>query len=251
MRTGFWAAPFLGSTLRASGIALAVSVASFGPSAARAFSDPAQFALPAAAGGGGGRYFTASPMDGYGCNVCHRGGPEPKLNITGLPTTGYVPGQTYEIQLTWENPSVSHGIQLELVGRDGRVPGQVTLVEPAALDARAHCGGVPTGKVASYERVVGARKIIGVEACKAQSLRFRFTPANVSDLAFSLSAITSDTMASVEGDGVTNMRKILRRQGESVTTGDCSASAQGGSSWSALGLLAALALFVRGRSTKR
>jgi len=221
-----------------------------GATVAQAFSDPDQFQVAAAAGGGGGRYFTASLVDGYGCNVCHRGGEAPKVNVIGLPTGGYQPGQTYEIELSWDlPPSLSHALQLEVLGRDGRVPGQVVLLDPATVDARGRCGGTATGKVAAYERVTGTRKVLGVEDCSAQSLRFRFTPSDVPDLAFSASVITSDKSASVENDGVTTVRKVLRRVGEPAQTGDCSLSAGRpsgtGSLWLLTGLLVALAALRR------
>jgi hypothetical protein len=192
------------------------------PERGHAFSDPDQFAGAPLQGGGGGRYFTASFADGYGCNVCHRGGIEPKVQVSGLPVNGYQPGFTYDIEVTWQPvANHPHALQLELLGRDGRVPGQVTLLDQAAVDARGRCGGLATGKVAAYERVVGTRKVLGVEACEAQSLRFRFTPTNVPDLGFSASIITSDKTASVEGDGVTTLRRVLRRVGEPAKSGDC------------------------------
>jgi hypothetical protein len=218
------------------------------PEHSQAFSDPDQFARPPEQGGGGGRYFTGSPLDGYGCNVCHRGGVEPKLQVNGLPITGYQPGVTYTVEVTWQNPTVSHALQLELLGRDGRVPGQVTLLDQAMVDARGRCGGLVTGKVAAYERVVGTRKVLGVEDCSAQHLLFRFTPADVPELAFSASVITSNKTASIEGDGVVNLRRTLRRVGEPAKTGDCALvpTRSAGSAWPvALALLLGLCFLRR------
>jgi hypothetical protein len=214
------------------------------PAESRAFSDPDLFGKPPEQGGGGGRYFTASIFDGYGCSVCHRGGAEPKVQVNGLPVDGYQPGVTYNIELSWENPALSHALQLEIVGRDGTVPGQVVLPDPNTVDARGRCGGVPTGKVAAYERMVGTRKVLGVESCKAPSLRFSFTPANVSDLAFSASIMTSDNQGTMEGDGVVTLRRILRRFGDPAPTEDCSISWPHGSAstWSSGALLLVLGL---------
>jgi hypothetical protein len=193
------------------------------PTRSSAFSDPNQFATPALSGGGGGRYFTASPVDGYGCGVCHRGGAEPKVRVNGLPVNGFQPGVPYDIELTWENPAAaSHALQLELLGRDGRVPGQVVLPDQATVAASGRCRGLAAGKVPTSERIVGSRKILVMEACFAQSFRFRFTPANVADLAFSVSFVASNNLASVEGDGVFTLRRVLRRVGEPARTGDCS-----------------------------
>jgi hypothetical protein len=187
---------------------------------AQAFSAADQFALPTSGGGGGGRFFTASYQDGYACSVCHSGGVPPVLRVSGLPVDGYQPGATYEIDVTWDKPNAHHGLNLELLGKDGNLPGQIALVDAALLDARGRC---KDGKSPAFERTVGTRKVLGVEPCEGpSSLRFRFTPANVPELAFSASAIISDRQGTVTGDGVTTLRKVLRRVGEPAKTGDCS-----------------------------
>jgi hypothetical protein len=214
------------------------------PDRSRAFSDPDYFAKPTEQGGGGGRYFTASVFDGYGCSVCHRGAAEPKVQVSGLPVDGYQPGVTYEVELSWENPALSHALQLEIVGRDGTVPGQVVLPDQNTVDARGRCGGVPTGEVAAYQRTVGTRKVLGVESCRAPSLHFRFTPANVADLSFSASIMTSDNQGTMEGDGVLTLRRVLRRIGEPAPSGDCSISwaRASASTWPSAALLLVLGL---------
>jgi hypothetical protein len=76
-------------------------------STARAFSNPIDYGRypdknPGSLGGGAGRYFTGSPADGYSCNVCHsstRSNYSFPLEVKGLPVNGYVPGQTYKIEL--------------------------------------------------------------------------------------------------------------------------------------------------------
>jgi hypothetical protein len=219
------------------------------PQRSHAFSNPEQFANATELGGGGGRFFTASPADGYGCNVCHRGGAAPVVQVSGLPIDGYQPGVPYTIEISWTNPKLSHALQLELLGQDGSVPGQVVLLDQTMPDARAHCGGIVTNELAAYERVVGTRKILGVKDCSAEVLRFRFTPANVPELAFSASVVTSNKSASVEGDGIINLHRVLRRVGEPAKTGDCSlalGSAQS-SAWSAALLLLLLGLAMRRR----
>jgi hypothetical protein len=66
-----------------------------------AFSDPLEFAKPAAAGGGEGRWFTGAPSDGYGCGVCHTPNKAEKLVVEGLPKDGYVPDTEYQIRVAW------------------------------------------------------------------------------------------------------------------------------------------------------
>jgi hypothetical protein len=229
-------------------LAVAFLVAS--PALCRAFSLADFFAESVSQGGGGGRFFTASYFDGYGCNVCHSGGSAPKLQVNGLPTN-YQPGVTYDVEVSWDQPASRVALHLELVGRDGRVPGQVVLPDAATVDARGRCTGRPEGKVPAFERALGMRKVLGVEACSGlQSLRFRFTPADVPELAFSASSVRSDGRADVQGDGVTTMRKVIRRVGEPARTGDCALARGAASSRWPLLVLVLLALVAARRSRR-
>src|SRR5262249_50188347 len=74
-------------------------------SRARAFSDPYRFNDDVLAGGGGGRWFTGSPADGYGCDVCHAGARLRGIIVQGLPER-YLPGTMYDIQIDW--PASEH-----------------------------------------------------------------------------------------------------------------------------------------------
>lgn len=238
--------PSESSLLRASLLAPLLLFAA--PGVCHAFSGANAFADPVSAGGGGGRYFTASYFDGYGCNVCHSGGVAPQVSVNGLPTN-YQPGVTYDIELSWDKPTSLTAVNMELVGRDGKVPGQVVLPDAMTIDARGRCAGRPDGKVPAFEKQVGMRKVLGVEVCPGgvQSFRFRFTPSDVPELAFSASFVRSDSKGDVLGDGVATIRKVVRRVGEPAKTGDCAlGSGVAGSRWPAL-LLAALALLLIGR----
>ncbi len=68
---------------------------------ARAFTDPGSFYAKPVDGGGGGRWFTGAPPDGYGCGVCHSGSRAEDLVVEGLPAQGYTPGETYRIRIAW------------------------------------------------------------------------------------------------------------------------------------------------------
>jgi hypothetical protein len=238
-----------GALVRAVPLAIAFLVAS--PALCHAWSLPEFFAKPVSEGGGGGRFFTASYFDGYGCSVCHSGGSAPQLQVNGLPAN-YQPGVTYDIEVTWDKPASLVALHLEMVGRDGRVPGQVVLPDPMTVDARGRCGGRPEGRVPAFQQELGARKVLGVDVCTGlQSLRFRFTPADVPEFAFSASSVRSNGQADVLGDGVTTMRKVLRRVGEPARTGDCAlASGTASSRWPLL-VLALLALVAAKRSRRQ
>jgi len=117
------------------------------------------------------------------------------------------------------------------------------LPDPMTVDARGRCGGRPEGKVPAFQQQVGMRKVLGVEVCTGlQSMRFRFTPSDVPELAFSASFVRSNSKGNVLGDGVATVRKVLRRVGEPARTGDCALSAGAACSRWPLFALVALAL---------
>jgi hypothetical protein len=119
------------------------------PSAASAFSSPEAFSDDADNGGGGGRWFSGSPAEGFGCSTCHVQAATQRdfpLTVIGLPPA-YLPGGQYEITLTWpefaqrwrelrpnpmmppppEAPSPSAGLITELFAESGSASGVVTI----------------------------------------------------------------------------------------------------------------------------
>jgi hypothetical protein len=96
---------------RAVGLAVLCLSISAGRSVAHAFADPLYFAKSADEGGGGGRWFTGSPADGYGCGVCHLPNQAEKLVVEGLPKNGYVPDKDYYIRIAWpETAARTHAL---------------------------------------------------------------------------------------------------------------------------------------------
>ena len=74
------------------------------PAPSQAYETLERFMDPPREAGGGGRLFTGVPRDGYNCRLCHRGQPNFfGLRVEGLPEQGYVPGQTYEITVSWSD----------------------------------------------------------------------------------------------------------------------------------------------------
>lgn len=193
---------------------------------AHAFSDRERFAAPSGAGGGGGRFFTGSPVDGYGCNVCHQGGTPPQVEIRGLPEEGYAPGRLYDIEVVWQvDPERPVGLQLEFVGRDGRAAGQLLLLKEEQIDVGQRCAS-GRSEASDYEQEATGRKVLGVSACGATHMRFRFGPPNTPDVSFAMSVVSSDKKGSPEGDGTLNVQRVLRRQGEPApSTANCALSA--------------------------
>lgn len=195
---------------------IALALASFAvvvsTSPAMAFSDLERFAHGAAEGGGGERYFTGSPLDGYACNVCHTGGSDPIISVGGLPLTGFVPGLTYEIKVRWAYPEISHAFHIELVDRGGQNPA-VTLVPEDALAPEERCGQVPEEKPAASIVELGSRRIVVVEGCGAAQARFRFTAPELPDVSFAMAGVSSDASATAEGDGTITLTRVLYREG--------------------------------------
>jgi hypothetical protein len=137
--------------LRGGAMTVAIAlVCSFAPAAARAYSSPDAYFDRASQGGGGGRWFTGSPADGFGCNVCHTNTPQGRdfpLYVAGLPTGGYALASRQEIVLSWpefatrwrelrpdptvpDAPGVARpavGAVLELVAESGRGSGVIEI----------------------------------------------------------------------------------------------------------------------------
>jgi hypothetical protein len=223
---------------------------------ARAFSDKERFPANVQEGGGGGRLFTGSPVDGYACNVCHEGGQEPNVVVYGLPIDGYVPGQTYDLEIAWNDPGAPYALHVEIVNQiTGRAAGQLSQVDPATLgDARGRCGSLPNEEPADYILEGLGRQVIGVEACGASNVRFRFTAPNLPQVVFTGSVVRSDSSASAEGDGVQNLGRVLKRVGEpNAAESGCSTSGvRRGEHWPSLFLLLLLsALVLRARARAR
>lgn len=198
------------------------------PSMAAAFSDPALFTESTLQGGGGGRFFTGSPVDGYSCAVCHQGGTTPRVNVIGLPVEGYDAGVTYQIEVRWSEPQVSHALTLEMVNLAGQGAGEVVLTPAERVGPLGRCEQSPDGQVASYLLHTPTRSIVGISDCGAGSLLFNFTAPGDDQIAFAATIVRSDSSGTAEGDGVLELSKILRRRGSVTTTrGSTSCAAAG------------------------
>ncbi len=96
--------PQLGATILAHcawALALCLLHGALPSSAAQAYRLADRFGADIDIGGGGGRYFTGSPQDGYTCGVCHVGAPAPDFELLGLPNPlEYQPGTQVLLELT-------------------------------------------------------------------------------------------------------------------------------------------------------
>jgi hypothetical protein len=187
------------------------------PVRARAFSDPATFQNDVAEGGGGGRFFTGSPADGYTCNVCHRGAESPDIEISGLPLTGYTPGTAYEITIDWPDDFENVALALELDDAHGKAVGRLRLPPQDELLEPERCVPVSAGIAAGQLVDAEERSILEVPNCGAQRVRFLWVaPAQDHGAVwFAGSLVRADGMSDVAGDGVTNFSGVLASPSQS------------------------------------
>ncbi len=113
------------------------------------FGSPSDFDAPATVGGGNNVHFTGSPTERWTCAVCHDAevtGPNPvTFTATGrdLVTQGYVPGETYELELATTGEGRA-AFALEFANRTGARAGTLELAPPLMGNAGDQylCSGV-------------------------------------------------------------------------------------------------------------
>lgn len=232
---------------------------------AHAFSDPNFFALTTPQAGGAGRYFTGSPADGYTCKVCHEGGSEAPLHITGLPGEAYRLGASYEIVVDWPDDFEKFSLALEFTDLRGQAAGSVRLPPQPELQPPEFCEPasdlVPA---ASLTLTPTGRSIVQLPDCGAKRVRLLWTaPArDMGQVWFAGSAVASNGEGDTAHDGVTDFGRALASPGapalSEVTSSQCSLAAVGGRpgprvpAWlAALGLLCFSARRASGRGTCR
>jgi hypothetical protein len=191
--------------------ALAAGLLCVTSESAQAYSDGAAFATPVLEAGGGGRFYTGSPAEGYGCETCHEGGEAPTIKLDGLPTR-YVPRATYELRLTWPAALEHAAAALELTDEQGAGAGSLAL--PAAdsyLDEES-CEPKEVGLLASQLYAADRdRTIAATPDCGASMLRVQWTaPArSVGPIWLAGSVLASNHDGNFTGDGVRNIARVL------------------------------------------
>lgn len=223
-------------------------------STAQAFSEPLLYSEDALNGGGGGRFFTGAPLDGYSCSVCHEGGAAPSVSVSGFPLS-YVPGQTYQVAVTWTQPTSPHALNLEVVDTSGRATGVLALPLPEDVGEDDLCilsdDEAFRSEQASSLVESGARRIVAVRGCGARSLHFSFTAPDQPKALLAASVVRSDKSADTHGDGVLALRLVGERQGQArawSSAESCGISPVGQSSESAAAVIALLGAWLWRRS---
>jgi hypothetical protein len=216
--------------------------------AARAYSSFGDYTRSIQEGGGGGRLFTGTPADGYGCDICQVGAEGAKLQVVGLPTSGYVPGQAYEIALRWPATTPHVALMAEITDVAGRPSGTTSLVSYASWQQGEGCeeSGIPAADVCRLGGAgsgccrdldpmrdacsfPGDRSVLWVADCGSRFARFVWTApsAAAGDVWFSTEMVTSDLRNDALGDGVTSELVRIRPAGTppelSSAVGSCRA----------------------------
>lgn len=179
-----------------------------------AFHNPARFFEDAIMGGGGGRFFTGSPADGFTCATCHVSAEPMPVSILGLPTSGYVPGQTYRITVTWPEGYENVAFNAEITDDAGRTLGSLATPSPDSLSAADLCKEI-SSPAAQVGPTKDGRSLVISGACEQRQGTFEWT-APVSDGAmawFSGAALASDANGDTAGDRVAVFSRILAPQG--------------------------------------
>jgi len=207
-------------------------------SRAHAFSSSSRFAAPVSGletgawGGGGGRWFTGSPGDGYACAVCH-GDREGPFTVEGIPEV-FEPGMEYVFEIAW--PEDENGaVALEVVDASGRPAGSL-VIEDDAPEARC-----PADSPATQAWPVGEREVVLTEACGARYQRVRWTAPTEGLEAFVYAAgVIGNRSGDPTGDATLTARFAMSRVGAPTPEAGSVSCATGGTSagaWCAFGML--------------
>lgn len=213
-------------------LACTLALLSAAPQPVHAYSDFRKFAYPSSAGGGGGRFYTGSPADGYTCRICHEGGDAPEVRVQGLPLDGYKPGAEYEITVDWwDGDTLSTAV--ELTDAEGRPAGSMRLPPENSVETPERCKQdeseliaattvtVPPPKhrseLAYFDECVqgshpdDCRQVISVPACGSGRLRFawRAPSWDVGPVWFSGAVVKSNDDSNTTGDGVADIGTLL------------------------------------------
>jgi hypothetical protein len=238
------------------GLALA-SFAAMAPAPVRAYSDGTDFDRPALEGGGGGRHFTGSPVDGYTCAVCHGDAPTAPPRLEGLPAEGYAPGTAYELTAAWGPEARRDGLALEVTDARGEPVGTLALTGMGEVDELCRDDG--TGASPRAARLVtpaggdADRAVLVVDGCGAEAARVTWTAPmrSVGAVFVQASFVRGDGTGGPDGDATALLEvqvppAQVAPEVRALDGGCALASSSSASSWPGLRGVAALfgAVFV-------
>lgn len=206
---------------RAEHLGMVVVAVSFfaGVPVARAFIEADRFDAPAVEGGGGGLRFTGSRRDPRTCGVCHRGGAQHEVSVSGLPRGDAEPGLTYELVVD-ASAAARSAFVLELEGRDLAGLGSLDVPEESTLAPEEQCSnGVPATRIVDAE---GGRRVAVADACGARRYRVLWTApaASAMDPALTLhgGVVLADDSGGPTGDGAVVLESPIGNDARARTT---------------------------------
>jgi hypothetical protein len=187
---------------------------------AHAYQNVGRFAVSPEEGGGGGRFFTGAPGDGYTCGVCHVAETSPHLAIDGLPIDGYVPGESYVVTIDWDDALPLVALNLTITDAAGKPFGTVAGLSPDQLTDADLCATTKTPDVVAAS--TADRNLVYVAACGGRQAAFQWTapssaappPRNgATDALFRGSLVASNADNAVTGDAVTDLSRVIGVKG--------------------------------------
>lgn len=197
---------------------------------AQAFRNPDFFGDSAEGGGGGGKYFTVSRAEGYGCAVCHTPGEAVAVQLRNLPKDGYLPGQAYRITVDWPDDMPSVALNVEMTDFDGAPFGQLLAPDPLTLAPADLCpdSDQPSAGQSIPEEPGGRRVLLIAECGQAQTSFDWIAPSAPAQGYFSASITFSNRDGKLTGDSVVDLAESVGIQGLTQPTankyqGQCSA----------------------------
>lgn len=192
-----------------------------------AYRNPARFAASVDEGGGGGKYFTLSRAEGYGCAVCHSQGTPVPLEVRNLPVSGFLPSQTYRITIDWPDDVPSVALNVEVTDNAGAPYGQLFAPDPSTLSAADLCpqsdATEPPTAAQTLQMDAAARRVLLVAECgQAQTSFDWIAPLVPAQGYFSSSIIFTNRDGKLTGDNVVDVVEPLNAQATNRYEGACS-----------------------------
>lgn len=184
------------------------------PARAAAYAEPSSFGQSVMLGGGGEKFFTGSPAEGYTCQVCHAGATGSAISVLGFPVEGYLPGQTYPITIDWSDDLPAVGLNLEVTDAAGNRFGDLAAMDPAALSPDDLCSGGNGVSATEVFDLSNGRRVLTVAKCGQHQTTFQWrAPTQPGQGWLSGSVVVANRKKDVLGDGVTNISRVFGVQG--------------------------------------
>jgi hypothetical protein len=190
---------------------------------ARAFQNPDTFAAEPTQGGGGGRFFTGAPLDGFTCEVCHRSESPPSVQVFGLPAGAYQAGALYRVTIDWPDDLARVALAMEMTDRRGFAVGTWADADPATLTPADQCtltSDTPTGT--RILPIAGPRAVVSAIDCGQHQTTLNWiapgqadplVPVQLPDAILSGALVVSNTNGKLAGDDAASFARNLAAPG--------------------------------------